>query len=193
MKLQQLDGRLAGQQNIFNQRPTPAVDAAWGNLSSYNHIFISKHDLLELGIEPEVALHIPPELGLGDVYAATVDVGHKIHCLDSLRKEVYSEHYFGGDSSPPRLLHADHCLQLLLQSLICDANTDVTPFVWYEGSDSALDFIVKRKCGNFDGVFTWATDHGLSFEPLEIKRPPDQATLGRIEDELVSLLPQMYE
>jgi hypothetical protein len=198
---QQLDGRLIGEDdNVFRQPPSPGVDAAWGNLSSHNFVSVTAHDLERIGKDPAKCLKIPAEDGYGsDAYVAAVDFGHKIHCLNRLRKEMHFDYYYreyfpDGKPSALHQYHTNHCLYILLQSLMCDASTDISPFVWYDNLDVAFqDFVIHRKCGNFDGVFEWAEKHQFTGVPQDIKKPEGQATIGPADEAFLALLYQNDE
>jgi hypothetical protein len=51
--------------SIFRQPPSPAVDAAWNNLSNMNSIWISSSEILKMGKDPQTVAHFPEEFGLG--------------------------------------------------------------------------------------------------------------------------------
>ena len=134
-----------------------------------------------MGKDPSVALQVPPEYGHGgDVYVASVAVLHKIHCLDFLRMNIYFDYYLG-EAYPDREVteghqgHTNHCLEVVRQWLVCDASTDVVPFIWYEDSQ-AIDYIMNDKCGNFDGITEWAADRALTLNPFSLRKPKGQAT-----------------
>ena len=182
--------------NLFGQTPTPATDAAWDNLTTYGFVWVREHDLTELGKDPTISLKVPESYGLGDAYVAQTDFSHKIHCLDKLRREILFDHYFGplfpdGKPSPLHQSHTEHCLEVLLQSLICEASTDIIPFTWYDNSENAFRDLSSRKCGNFDGVFQWAQEHVLPVFPNDIAKPKGQATVGSEREELLDLLTQI--
>ena len=95
---------------------------------------------MRVGKDPTIAAKYPDEYGLGsDAYIVEIDVFHQIHCLNTLRKEINFEYYFG-DQYPDRKnlpkfhkIHISHCLYLLLQNLMCQANVDVITHKWVEG------------------------------------------------------------
>ncbi|KAG0649702.1 hypothetical protein D0Z07_3765 [Hyphodiscus hymeniophilus] len=105
------------------------------------------------GYDPEEVAAWPEVYGSGpDSYVGRLDVFHKIHCIDVLRREARYDHYFGEKwprdaGGPPRShsIHVAHCIHVLLQDAMCDANTD--PFVHYwvdVGEEPFPDFSVPK-------------------------------------------------
>lgn len=92
---------------------------------------------------------------------AEVDVLHQIHCINALRRDVHFSHYFGskypdGQLSELHHIHSDHCIYVLLENLISNANLDTITLDWVEDQKHPLlDFRINRKCVNFDAVLKW--------------------------------------
>jgi hypothetical protein len=161
--------------SIFRQPPSPAVDAAWNNLSNMNSIWISSSEILKMGKDPQTVAHFPEEFGLGpDAYAGELDILHKIHCLNFLRREIYFDYYLGdkfpdGKVSPLHAAHTSHCLHMLLQHLVCDANMEVVTKDWVDGQIYPFpDFSINRKCGDFAAIMKWQEGRRV---PNDLFRP----------------------
>ena len=109
--------------SIYWQPPSPETDAAWSRLSNSRTIWISSSDIKKLGKDPANVAHFPEYFNLGsDAYAAELDIYHKVHCLNTLRKAIHFDYYYGDrfpDGKPSELhtTHVTHCLYILLQSL----------------------------------------------------------------------------
>ncbi|KAK4955269.1 hypothetical protein LTR10_007464 [Elasticomyces elasticus] len=190
LNIRKLDNRLTGQEYALSQGPSTENDAVWEHLHGPLFVRISEEELIQTGTAPEVALRLPSS----DDYVAKLDISHELHCLGAIRKSVYREHYFQ-NATADRLAwdhqHVHHCLQVILNSLICGATTDLTPFTWYGDSDEPNDFVLKRQCINLDNVIQWGRDRALpeEFNPFAIGKPQGQKTLAaRIEDELTPRL-----
>jgi len=67
-------------------------------------------------------------------YMAQIDVFHQLHCLNSLRKLVYPEYYnwTTENAHHPELwyIHNNHCIDILMQNIMCNANTDLYTMNW---------------------------------------------------------------
>ena len=194
--IQELTPNFIRQRDLFHDLPFQALDDAWANITKYAYVWVTEDDLRKKGKDPSISVKVPNEWNLGnEVYLAQTDMGHKIHCLDKLRKEIHFHYYYGsifpeGKPSELHQSHTTHCLQVLLQSLVCEASTGVIPFTWKEGSDRLFRDPVRRKCGDFDGVVRWAKDHELQ-DPWQIEKPEGQANGGPANDEIVTILNQV--
>jgi hypothetical protein len=57
-------------------------------------------------------------------------VFHQIHCLNQLRKEIHLSYYFTNSPSELRINHRNHCVHLLLQVLMCQADAGLIFHKW---------------------------------------------------------------
>lgn len=169
MHMQHMKGTLEDlDHDIFRQPPSPAVDAAWHALSDHGFAWVSEEQALAMGWDLPVTFKIPEAFGVGnDKYGGETDILHKIHCLDMIRRDVHYDYYWGDkypDGNRPEAftVHTSHCIYVLLQSLLCDANTDLIPSVWLDEYPLPVpDFEIQRKCGNFEGVKNWELEHRI--------------------------------
>ncbi|KAF2169471.1 hypothetical protein M409DRAFT_31402, partial [Zasmidium cellare ATCC 36951] len=148
--------------------PSKETDDAWNRLERGVASWATSQDLVAAGIDPSKSVKLPFSMGHGDdAYPIVVDAKHQIHCLNRLRKEVYFEHYYGSDFADTNTtrfhtLHTDHCILVLLKSLICNANTDFDALSWFMYfPHSMADFNINRKCGDFEGIDRWANERQL--------------------------------
>ncbi|EQB52824.1 hypothetical protein CGLO_07514 [Colletotrichum gloeosporioides Cg-14] len=102
--------------------PSREIDVNWYDLHlGEGHFFIVTEDEAREAWGPEYVKYWEPRAG---GYVATVEVMHLIHCLDHIRKAFHPEAYH--DPNPVNgILHRDHCIESLLQLLVCTA--DLTP------------------------------------------------------------------
>jgi len=172
VKRKKMDTTFVQQQSSYylRQKPGPQVDAAWWSLLDTRPVPITKERVLEIGKDPAEAVKIPESWGHGsDMYFGRIDVFHHIHCLDALRKEAYFEHYYGerypgglNDTSDFHREHLSHCIYLLLQNVLCSANTDVYTHIWVDNLEHPWpDFEVNHQCKNFDAVLDWQKKNAL--------------------------------
>jgi len=207
-----LNGAFHDNTTIFMQDPSPEVDAAWVMFSE--DIFLTSWtSVRDSGRSLSKSIHFEPDTaGNPGKYIATYDVFHQIHCLNWLRKSVNWEYYYG-DEKPTEtyLMHQKHCIHMLLQSLMCNADVDVVTFEWMEGHDERVEGLVKGKkdggvgiqkrgnpqdaipaanfnvhkmCRNFSALLEWAKKN-KEVDPVQTRRKlkvPDNIRLNRAED-----------
>ncbi|KAE8385345.1 hypothetical protein BDV23DRAFT_176292 [Aspergillus alliaceus] len=170
--------------NIFRQEPSPEVDRAWSIISDTRPIPISREDVLSIGKDPAMAVKLSPDFGLGDdVYAGRIDVLHQIHCLNALRMEAYFDYYYGekypegfNQTDEKHRYHLSHCIYMLLQNILCRANTDIYTHMWTDAVGHPWpDFNIPHKCTNFRAILEWQRGHGVDEHMfVDMRRPVDQ-------------------
>ncbi|KAL1864375.1 hypothetical protein VTK73DRAFT_5938 [Phialemonium thermophilum] len=169
--------------NIFRQPPSPEVDAAWERIQTRDPIPITREDVIRLGKEPDNAAKFPESFGFGpDAYIGKIDVFHQIHCLNTLRKNLRSNfpYYYGrdypGDTPTDRFhdLHVSHCVNALLENLMCAANVDVYTHFWMDAQVHAFpDFYINHKCRDFDAILAFQEQHAVPVERFAEVRAPE--------------------
>lgn len=170
--------------------PSPKVDAAWKALAHNGLVAVTEEEVLRAGKDPEMVLKVPAKLGYGEnKYAALVDGIHQVHCLDLLRKNLITnyEYYYGRrwNFTPPLFheAHVNHCLDTLLQDLMCTADPHITFYNFVEGQkDVQPDFAVNRVCRDYNQLVNWfdsnkilnleTADDELAWKPGQKRRPP---------------------
>lgn len=165
---------------IYRRPPSPEVDAAWNRLANIKPIVISRSDVIQLGRDPTVAAKWPESFGFGsDAYIGRIDVFHQIHCLDWLRREANFDHYYGRKwppgttASDMHRTHVSHCIYLLLQNLMCNANVDIYTHYWADAQLNAFpDFSVNHKCRDFDAILEWQEDNSIDVDLFGAIRKP---------------------
>ncbi|OOF90651.1 hypothetical protein ASPCADRAFT_211853 [Aspergillus carbonarius ITEM 5010] len=168
---------------IYRQPPSPEVDAAWNRLANINPIAITREDVIKLGHDPEQAAKWPESFGFGpQAYIGRLDIFHQIHCLDWLRRETYFDHYYGQKwppGTPPSDMHRthiSHCVYILLQNLMCNANVDIYTHFWADAQLNAFpDFSVNHKCRDFDAILSWQEEHSVDVDAFAAIRKPEES------------------
>jgi hypothetical protein len=149
---------------IYQQPPSPAVDAAWEALY-HTTLGIPRSHAQSLPNATVAANH-----DASAPYMVSLSVFHVLHCLDSVRKTVFHlaagkslaeiEHMMPGHGSGSVEMHLGHCIDAIRQQLMCDA--DVTPIVW-QWDESVGDVRVYANtvhvCRNYDDILEWGRDH----------------------------------
>ncbi|KAM7184700.1 protein of unknown function (DUF3328) domain containing protein [Naviculisporaceae sp. PSN 640] len=164
-------GALRDNTSIWRMPPSPEVDAAWDYLSAEDMqiITVSASDIHLSGKDPAISVKAPESWGLGsDAYIAQVEVFHQIHCLNELRKDIHYTYYYG-EKKPTELhlAHRGHCIHMLLQVLMCNADVGIITHNWvrderYDGPKIRAfpDFSVQKTCRDFDGIMEWLREKG---------------------------------
>ncbi|KAL9044293.1 MAG: hypothetical protein Q9214_002557 [Letrouitia sp. 1 TL-2023] len=165
--------------------PSPAVEATWNEQFEPKEAFaITWEDVIRLGKDPDLAVKLPNEIfGLGlDAYMASFDNLHKTHCLNELRKMTFADY---GEERPTKKkhgklwwIHLRHCVDMLLQDLVCHADADIITYTWVDTQDHLwADMSINRKCRNWNQVLDWGRQRYVAFDQLKKLRKPTGARI----------------
>jgi hypothetical protein len=177
-----------GTDLLGRAEPGPRTDELWEDFEYQRMFAISSEQVRRLGKDPEKTVKFPPEYGLGDdAYMGALDVFHQIHCLNVLRREAFKDYYWDGEkyheemySRQPQRVHTEfewihmrHCTDMLLQALMCSANTEMVTMTWMETQENPWpDFNVNKKCVNFDAMKQWRDDHSQPRDKIRVLKKP---------------------
>ncbi|KAL4807362.1 hypothetical protein BDV18DRAFT_151968 [Aspergillus unguis] len=170
--------------SIAREEPGPESDEHWHQFEKVLTHIVSREDIIKLGKDPDTVSRFDDEYwGFGDdAYMVQLDIMHQIHCLNLLRKSAF-EAYPGYKPTPPLdpkykhwWIHMGHCVDILLQNIQCNANTEVLTLNWVEDRHPPWpDFSVNRKCGDFDALKQWQKDHAVDPEKWDAMPHPKAA------------------
>ena len=175
--------------SIFRGDPSPEVDAAWARISNLQPIVISREDVVAAGADPNEAVKFDESFNVGsEAYAGRIDVFHQIHCLDTLRRDVYFDHYYkdmwlGGLNSSIEMhqLHVSHCIYYLLQSIMCNADVNVYTHYWTDTfTEPIADFEINHQCRDFDAILNWQEKTSLDMKKFKSMTRPEGAPIQRM-------------
>ena len=168
---------------IYRRPASPEVDQAWSDLGAYLKPFIILEDEAE-----KYGLHagqVKRILEQGGGFVAILESTHHLHCLNVLRqashfdfpyyraKALESRKGVFADSEELIRLHFSHCLEMLRQRLMCDADTNVCGQVWVKDYGPLIFANVDRKCRNYDEITQWARERQeLPVESMLVKKRP---------------------
>ncbi|KAH7355385.1 hypothetical protein BKA65DRAFT_582307 [Rhexocercosporidium sp. MPI-PUGE-AT-0058] len=202
--VQQVNGSLLipKEPSIARQDPNPGADAIWEDLELIRTIVITGEEVRKLGKDPATAAKFDNEYWeLGDdAYMAQIDVFHQLHCLNELRKLTYPDYYKSfpnstleynshahghGHHSRSRYsklwqIHIGHCVDILMQNIMCNANTDLITLQWMETQDNPFpDFSINHRCRDFNALVDWREKNAVDMEkwdemtkPVGVKEVP---------------------
>ncbi|KAF9014373.1 hypothetical protein BDZ89DRAFT_962939 [Hymenopellis radicata] len=142
---------------VFSAPPSDSLDKAWSDLYQFGISRITREDALLL---PNKTSPIPGDEGY---YIAELEVFHGLHCLNMIRKTLYSEYYtdmrLGIDGNDD---HISHCVDSLRQTLMCSSDISTIVWQWHEKENRNLAHAdVARTCRNFEAIQKWGRDNRM--------------------------------
>ncbi|KAG4413921.1 hypothetical protein IFR04_012936 [Cadophora malorum] len=142
-----------GGPTIWRAPPSPEVDEAWDRMVIEDLWPVSQSEIKKMWKDHTVIAKLPAEYG-DDAYVAKAAVFHNIHCLNSLRKAIHKDYYFpDGDPDALYQLHTSHCIQVLLENLMCRPNPAVYMYRWMEEFPVPVpDTNIWNQCWDFESV-----------------------------------------
>jgi hypothetical protein len=172
--------------SIARQQPNPKSDAIWEEWELTRIYPVTREELVEMGTDPSTAAKLEDDVwGLGnDAYASIFDVYHQVHCLNSLRQIAYGDYYnfsmARAYTIKQREIHVNHCIDILLQSIQCNANVDLIPLHWVETQEYPFpDMSINKKCVDFDGLTEWRKANTIDMEKyVEVMKMPEVGKPG---------------
>lgn len=146
-------------------------------------IRVHEADLGEVGQDarPSVARFRDED---GGGFLAGIEIGHQLHCLDLLRRHTYIDHYGPMDDNyvlRPAFyrVHLDHCIEMLRQVLMCNADVGPITFDWVAGLDVPFpNFSTLHKCRDVDKVYEWYDEHAINLPMNHLVRVGDVVDLA---------------
>lgn len=146
---------------IYQGEPSEELDKAWAAL--YDDFGLSRIPKWQARLLPNKTLPIP---GDEENYAVSLSVFHQLHCLNTIRKGLWPEHYtdpvagtIAGVAHADWPEHLSHCIDGIRQSLMCSADVSLIVWQWAEAAHQASPRMdVVHSCRNFDKIADWAKE-----------------------------------
>ncbi|KAE8358393.1 hypothetical protein BDV27DRAFT_163623 [Aspergillus caelatus] len=153
--------------------PSPEIDAAWAELLRGEFPAITDQEAAPY--KPNIKKF--PDTGN---YHFELDVFHSLHCLNYIRmyvdKDYYSTHLEHHDSFRKNSshipddwgqVHLHHCLDQVVQSVICHADLSPVPMYGWKGVPVFLGVGQTHTCRRWDHIREWMDARNEVYEPLE--------------------------
>jgi hypothetical protein len=132
-----LNGTLFPSTNLsWSRRPFGDLEAeaAWESFEWVPRFPITRKEVLALGKDPETVARFEDDYwGMGDdAYIASLDIQHKVHCLNELRKMAFAD--FGEDAPTKKThgqlwwVHLRYRTDVLAQDTLCHADADLITY-----------------------------------------------------------------
>ncbi|QMW45716.1 hypothetical protein AFCA_009803 [Aspergillus flavus] len=165
-------------QNVYKGTPNKELDEAWEVLIHTNNSGVDGN-VIDRIQKSRIAAKYPKEQG-GQYYTG-IEVFHHMHCLNLIRQYTYKDYYHRPenrpkpftDSEPVLRAHVDHCIDMLRQVLMCQADVGIVTYNWVHPWGLYPDFSTEHKCRKFDKIVEWADKHALPDDDPE----PDSETV----------------
>jgi len=111
-------------------------------------------------------------------YLATIDVFVELHFLNVIREQVYRPYYHTKHSIEEQLMHVDHCIDTLRQTLVCHGDDAILSYSWKPNYQWPWpSFTIDHECRNWDTLLNWAAERRI----LNVKGPIlTHPTLGNL-------------
>lgn len=157
----------------------PEAEEIWESFEWIEHFPITQADLVALGKDPETVARFPDEIfELGDnAYIAALDIQHKLHCLNELRKMTFADY---GNYAPKKEVHGQlwwihlrHCVDMLTQDMVCHADADIITYRWMDTQPYPFpDFSSSRQCRSLDDLIRYRDEHKVDVEKyISMEKP----------------------
>ncbi|KAL6832776.1 tat pathway signal sequence [Trichoderma camerunense] len=150
------------KRSAYSGPPTPEMDQTWGRFTEAGSsmlVKITEEDARASTSYPlKTAVHLNETQNIG--YMASLGFFHQIHCLNMLRKFIYLDYYKETQpdwyTQPYLQGHADHCVDMLRESIMCHGDTTLIVYHWINGyADPVPDFSTMHTCRDPEAILDW--------------------------------------
>lgn len=136
---------------------------------------VTRQEVEAMGKNASEGVRTQPDWGYKpDTYIAEIDVFHQLHCLNALRQTniLYYDYYWGQEFGyePPVLFesHINHCLDILRQNIMCNANVEMLTYNWRLTQHNPFpDIGAVKVCRDFEAIVKWQQEVELKDEPAK--------------------------
>ncbi|KAF8244400.1 hypothetical protein K440DRAFT_605131 [Wilcoxina mikolae CBS 423.85] len=136
---------------IYQGPSSPERDKAWEELYNFG---ISRIPASAASKLVNKTVPIPDDPGY---YVVSLNVFHQLHCVNMIRKRLWSNETFAAEHELMGIEHLSHCLDALRQSLMCSSDITPLPWKWDEKAGEAKEVAeVQHTCRDFGRIQEWA-------------------------------------
>lgn len=169
--------------SVYMGKPSPELDGAWNAIVQRSKpTRITSEMLKKLHKEERPSLIRFMDVD-GGGYLGSLEFTHQLHCLNVLRKHTYYDYY--KDTEPailegPRAYrnHLDHCVDMLRQHVLCNADVGLVTYDWVKGYDTPYpDFSNWHRCRNVEKIWEWNEENSVHLPRERLTRFGDDVDL----------------
>ncbi|KAF2481517.1 hypothetical protein BDY17DRAFT_301470 [Neohortaea acidophila] len=145
---------------IYVGEPSPALDRNWDDLLDNQYFYITEQEARSTWGEDYQKYWRDEATGH---YRVGIDVLHTLHCLNIIRKEVYSDYYrarpYHGLTAELQLYHVDHCIDIIRQGIQCSSDLTPVPVTRFDPitGQQSVDSEHTHTCRDFSAIREWMT------------------------------------
>ncbi|KAK2040051.1 hypothetical protein LZ31DRAFT_587404 [Colletotrichum somersetense] len=154
------------------------MDSKWHHLIDNGKWFaIDREMFVKINGNPDTGLRIPddPE----GRFFGMLQVNHQLHCVDILRRSTWFNikryrdmDQFSNMTDKDVIIHTNHCLEIIRQSLQCHGDTAMLTYNWVHGHDwpqSAWRSL--HSCQSWEALNEWRAENDISHLVTRLERP----------------------
>ncbi|EFQ34291.1 hypothetical protein CGRA01v4_03886 [Colletotrichum graminicola] len=169
---------IGAHESEFIGRASDEMDEKWNRLIDNGKWFAMDREMfVKLNGNPDTGLRIPndPE----GRFFGMLQVNHQLHCVDIMRRSTWfnikryrDRDHFQNMTDEDVILHTNHCVEILRQSLQCHGDTAMLTYNWVHGHDwpqSAWRSL--HSCQNWDALNEWRAENDISHLVTHLERP----------------------
>lgn len=165
--------------SIYRGPPSPELDAVWARAArDVLPTQMSLEELIKAGeTDSPSKVKYPAKIGGG--FMVSMEAPHQLHCLNLLRKASWPDYYKHTDVSfqdQPQVIrmHLDHCIEMMRQNTMCNADVKMITWDWVEGHhDPYPNFNTRHQCRDYEKILDWAVEHAVHIDKSEVTRSKD--------------------
>ncbi|KAF2210976.1 hypothetical protein CERZMDRAFT_44657 [Cercospora zeae-maydis SCOH1-5] len=152
--------------SVWRADPSPEGDRLWQENWESRPMLIPVQDVKKLNQDLDYVSRWADDPNMALVGS---QAHHLLHCVDVLRKAVWSDHYWPkGNLNPGHRTHQTHCVDLLRQDIMCRAPMGVFPLIWMEAeSQPTPNFNVSLQCSNWDLMWSWWRERQMTEDQVD--------------------------
>ncbi|KAG0704005.1 hypothetical protein DFH29DRAFT_802565 [Suillus ampliporus] len=162
--------------SIYRGPPSPEIDAAWTRIvDDVLPTRMTLEEILKAGeVDSPSKVKYPEKNGGG--FMVSTESLHQLHCLNLLRKASWFEYYGPLFQDEPKVvrMHLDHCIEMIRQNIMCNADVTMITWDWVEGHKHPYpNFNTRHQCRNYEKILDWASNHAVHIDASEVTRFED--------------------
>ncbi|KAG2365835.1 hypothetical protein BDR07DRAFT_1397842 [Suillus spraguei] len=169
--------------SIYRGPPSPEIDAAWARIArDVLPTRMSLEEIIKAGeVDSASKVKFPAEFGGG--FMVAMEAPHQLHCLNLLRKSSFREYYAPADISFQDLpavlrMHLDHCIEMIRQNIMCNADVTLLTWDWVEGHEIPYpNFNTRHQCRNYEKLLDWSNKNAVHIPKTAVTRTKDTVDL----------------